>query len=140
MINHFHYGDGLFLAKRHWQSKVSERKRELIKVLKKVFKNKLAASDLMSIIDSELAIELIDLRTQAKLKGVDSQKISGIRAYIKLMKKNSEKYNLTSKINRYEKIRELVEPSDGPNTGQEDAMTDQMIKSGNEEGGSGGKV
>ena len=89
---------------------MNERKKELVKVLKKVFKNKLVASDLMTVIDSELAMELIDLRTQAKLKGVDYNKVSGIRAYIKLMKKNSEKYNLTSKITRYEKIRELVEP------------------------------
>lgn len=63
MVNHFHYGVCLFLAKRHWQSKVNERKKELVKVLKKVFKNKLVASDLMTVIDSELAMELIDLRT-----------------------------------------------------------------------------
>ena len=71
MINHFHYGVCLYLAKRHWQAKVNERKSALIKVLKKVFKNKLVASDLMNVIDSELAMELIDPRTQAKLKGVD---------------------------------------------------------------------
>ena len=51
------------MAKRHWQSKVNERKGALIKVLKKVFKNKLVASDLMNVIDSELAMELIDPRT-----------------------------------------------------------------------------
>ena len=58
------------------------------------------------------------------------------------MKKNSEKYNLTSKITRYEKIRELVEPGKELTMSIDGQPTEMLMKSGSnqEDEKTGGKV
>ena len=58
------------------------------------------------------------------------------------MKKNSEKYNLSTKIARYEKIRELVEPGKSLTSVLDGQTGDQFMKTGNnlEDERSGGKV
>lgn len=62
--------------------KTKERKRNEIKLIKKVLRHKLTPADLPVIINSPLALELLGQNTDIKIKGVDSRKISVIREFV----------------------------------------------------------
>ena len=62
--------------------KTKERKRNEIKLIKKVLRHKLTPADLPVIINSPLALELLDPNAKVKIKGVDSRKIAIIREFV----------------------------------------------------------
>ena len=129
----------MLLARRHFLNKAKERKRNEIKLIKKLLRNKLTPDYLPIIINSPLALELLEPNSNIKIRGVDIRKIKVIRDFVEQLNQRKIKGASSGEIQevgRYENLLNCLEDgiSLAANKAEKSDVTENSEQTNEEEG------